>query len=127
MKKLTNDSGQTLIALLIFMLVAMTVTLAAIAIAITNIHSNNSFTNGEIALQNAQSGIENALISVERNPSYSGGVMTLSSGTATITVSGSGTLNIVSVGSIGNFQRTITATATDSSNIVTLTNWSETP
>src|ERR1035438_6680803 len=113
MIKRSNESGQTIIALLIFMLVAKTVTLAAIAIAITNIHSNNSFTSGELALQNAQSGVENALILLERNPSYSGGSMTLDNGTATITVSGSGTLNIVSVGAIGNFRRTITATATD--------------
>jgi hypothetical protein len=127
MIKRSNESGQTIIALLIFMLVAMTVTLAAIAIAITNIHSNNSFTSGELALQNAQSGVENALILLERNPSYSGGSMTLDNGTATITVSGSGTLNIVSVGSIGNFRRTITATATDTANVLTLTNWSETP
>lgn len=127
MIKRTNESGQTLIALLIFMLVALTVTLAAIAIAITNIKSNSSFTNGEFALQNAQSGAENALILLERNPSYSGSTMTLPNGTATITVSGSGTLSIVSVGAIGNFRRTVTVTATDTSDVINVTNWSETP
>ena len=126
MKKL-NDSGQTLIALLIFMLVAMTVTLASIAIAITNIQAGNSISSGEIALQNAQSGIENALILLERNPSYAGSTMTLPSGNATITVSGTGTLNIVSEGSFGNFHRKITATATDTANLINVTSWSETP
>lgn len=126
MKKL-NQSGQTLIALLIFMLVAMTITLGAIAIAITNIQENNTFTSGEIALQNANSGVENALINIERNPSYSGGTMTLQKGTATITVSGTGTINIVSVGIDGNFKRTITASATDTANVLSINNWSETP
>lgn len=125
--KHSNQSGQTLIALLIFMLIAMTVTIAAVAIAITNIQANNSFASGELALQNAQSGIENSLLLLERNPSYSGGTMTMTDGTATITVSGSGSITIVSVGTVDHFQRTITATATDTADVFSLTSWSETP
>lgn len=125
--KRINDSGQTLIALLIFMLVAMTVTIAATAISIINIQSNNGFTSGELALQTAQSGIENALLQLERDPSYNGGTMALGNGTATITISGSSAVVIKSVGTNGNFQRTVTATATDTANVVTLTSWSETP
>jgi len=109
------------------MLVAMTVTIAAIAITIINLQTNDGFVSGELALQNAQSGVENSLIQLERNPSYSGETMTLSNGTATITVSGSGTLTIVSIGAAGNFKRTVTATATDTANVITITGWSETP
>lgn len=125
--KRSDESGQTLIALLIFMLVAMTVTIAAIAITIINLQTNTEFVSGAQALQNAQSGIENSLLQLERNPSYSGGTMALSKGTDTITVSGSGTITIVSVGSVGNFQRTVTAIATDAANVITVTSWSETP
>jgi hypothetical protein len=126
MKRL-DQTGQTLIALLIFMLVAMTVTIAATGIAIINIKSNNSVSTGILALQTASSGVENALIELERNPAYTGGTMTDGGGTATITVSGSGTLTIVSVGAVGNYQRTITATATDTANVISLSSWSETP
>jgi hypothetical protein len=126
MKRL-NESGQTLIALLIFMLVAMTITIAAIAVSITNIKSNISLTTGEVALQNANSGIEDALIRVQRDPSYSGGTLTLPGGNATISISGSGMLNIVSVGSSGNFRRTITVTATLTNDTLQVSNWSETP
>ena len=126
MRKL-NESGQTLIALLIFMLVAMTVTLASIAIAITNIQAGNSISSGELALQNAQSGIENTLINLERNPSYSGGTMALSNGNATITVSGTGILNIISEGNYRNFHRKITVNATNTANVINITSWSETP
>jgi hypothetical protein len=122
-----KQAGQTLIALLIFILVAMTITIAAVGIAITNIKSNNSVVSGEIALQNATSGVENSLLLLERNPNYSGGTMTFDSGTATITISGSGTITIVSVGMVGNFQRTVTATVSDTGNVISLTNWSETP
>ncbi len=122
-----REDGQTLIALLIFILVAMTITIAATAVAIINIQANNSFTTGEQALAAANSGIEDAVIQLERNPSYSGGTMPIANGTATITVSGTGTQTIVSIGSVGHFQRTVTATASTTANIVTVTNWSETP
>jgi ABC-type nitrate/sulfonate/bicarbonate transport system substrate-binding protein len=122
-----RQNGQTLIALLVFMLVAMTVTIAASAVAIINIQSNNNFTSGSEALLNANSGVEDTILKLERDPSYSGGTLNIGSGSATITVSGSGTLTIVSVGSSGNFQRTVTATITDTSNVMSLTSWSETP
>ena len=126
MKRL-NDSGQTLIALLIFMLVAMTITIASIAIAITNIRSNISYTSGEIAFNFASSGVENGLNQIQRNPSYTGSILTFTSGTATITVSGTSPYTIVSIGENGNFQRTITATAKIVNNNIVITNWSETP
>jgi hypothetical protein len=127
MKHSLNESGQTLIALLIFMLVAMTVTIAATAVAIINIQSNNGLSNGQTALITANSGIENALINIERNPSYTGGTMSLNNGTDTISVSGTGTLTIVSVATVGHFQRTVTATVTQTGSNINLSSWSETP
>jgi hypothetical protein len=126
MKKL-QEAGQTLIALLVFMLVAMTVTLAATAIAIINIKSDNSLASGQTALLNANSGIENAIVSLERNPAYTGGTITLASGTATISISGTTTVTIVSVGTVGRYQRTETATLAYANNIYSLTSWIETP
>lgn len=126
MKRL-DSSGQTLVALVVYMVVAMTITLAAVAVTIINVRANNSYTSGELALQYAHDGIENALIQLERNPGYTGETMSIGSGSATITVSGSGAVTIVSVGSVGNLQRTVTANATDSSNTVTLNSLSETP
>ncbi len=126
MKKL-NTSGQTLVALLIYMVIAMTITLAAVAVTIINIRANNSYSSGSLALEYAQDGVENAMIQLERNPSYTGETMSIGSGSATITVSGSGSLTISSVGSVGNYRRTVTATATYASNSLTLNSWAETP
>ena len=126
MKQLQSN-GQTLVALLIFMLVAMTITVAATAIAVINLQSNNAFASGSQALYDANSGIENAILELERDPAYGGSTMTIGSGTATITVSGTGSLTIVSVGSVGNFSRTVTATATESNDLITVTGWNETP
>ncbi len=122
-----NDSGQTLVALVIYMVVALTITFGAVAVSIINVRANSNFTNGELALQYAHDGVENALIQLERDPTYVGETITISSGSATITVSGSTTKTITSIGSIGNFKRTVIATATNSSNNYTLTSWVETP
>ncbi|HSW80197.1 MAG TPA: hypothetical protein VLG47_05465 [Candidatus Saccharimonadales bacterium] len=85
MKKLNNE-GQTLIALTIYMVVAMIITLGAVAVTIINIRANTSYTSGELALQYANDGVENALIRLERDSSYTGETMSISSGSATITV-----------------------------------------
>lgn len=122
-----GESGQTLIALLIFVMLTMTITFAAAAVTIINTQANNNNTNGQLALMNAESGVENALLQLERNPNYTGETMTLANGTATITVSGSTAKTITSVGSAANLSRKVTATANYSSNSYTLTGWSETP
>lgn len=123
----STSAGQTLVALLVFMMVSLTLTLAATAVIIINTKSNTGYHSGDLARQNAETGIENALIQLERNSTYSGETMTLSNGTATISISGTGTLTITSVGTSGNLTRTVTATVTITNNILTLTSWSETP
>lgn len=126
-KKLRGADGQTLIALLIFMVLAMAITITAATITIVNLQANTAYSHGEMALANAQTGAENAIMQLERNPNYGGETMTLESGNATITVSGTGTKSIVSIGKDANFSRTVTATVTDAANIITLINWVETP
>jgi hypothetical protein len=131
MTRKLNDGGQTLIALLIFMMLAIMLTSAAVAITIINTQTNTGYMNGELALSNAESGAENALLKLERDPTYSSETMNMvdgnSTGTATITVSGTTTKTIISVGTVGNYRRTVTVTASDTANQITVTNWSETP
>lgn len=122
-----DQSGQTIIALLIFMLLAITITTTAVAVTVINLQGGTAFANGEIALNDANTGAENAIEQLERNPSYGGETMTLTDGTATITVSGTTTKTIISVGAFGNFRRTVTVVAANASNTITPTNWSETP
>ncbi len=127
MSRTTDQAGQTLVILVVFIVMSITLALSATAVVIINIRGDNAAQLGEQARANAETGIENALIQLERNPSYTGEAMTLNNGAATITVSGVSPVTIVSVGTDGAYTRTITATATISSNIVNLTSWSETP
>lgn len=122
-----RQSGQTIIVLLIFMLLAITLTTSATAIIIINLRGDTSYQNGERALQIAQTGAENALIRLERDNTYTGETMTLANGTATITVSGTTPYTIMSKGMSGASIRTITVTATMTNNVLAVTSWSETP
>jgi Tfp pilus assembly protein PilX len=127
MRLRSAQTGQTLIALLVFISIAMLVTMAAAAVTLINVQSNSSYANGSTALQVAESGVDNAMQRILRNPNYTGETLTIGDGTATITVSGTTTKTIVSRGTCSGLQRTITATATYNATVLTLNSWSETP
>ena len=126
-----QQRGQTLIALLIFMMLSILITTTAVTITAINIQGNNQGNFGELARQAAETGAENALLQLERDPAYSGETMNInSSTTATITVSGTTTRTITSVGTIagiGTFKRTIVVTASYANAVFTVTSWIETP
>lgn len=127
MKRIHNQSGQTLVAMLAFMATALIITTGATAVTIANLQSASEYSRGEQALQIAESGADNAMVRLTRDPSYAGETLTVGTGTATITVSGSPSYTITSVGRVGDFRRTIQVTATRSNNILTQTAWSEVP
>ena len=126
-----GSNGQTLIALLIFMMLSIIITTTAVTVTVINAAGNTQTNFGELALQAAETGAENALLRLERDPTYTGETMTINSATtATITVSGTTTRTITSVGTvagIGTFKRTVVVTASYSGLAFTVTNWVETP
>lgn len=122
-----NQSGQILVALLAFMATAFIITSAATVLVITNIQSASRYGMGEEALQLAESGADNALMRLVRDPAYTGETLTIGAGTVTITVSGSPSYTITSVGKLDDFRRTVQVTATRSNNAVSITSWSEVP
>jgi hypothetical protein len=122
-----RQSGQVLVLLLAFMATAFILTATATSVTIANIQSTSTYSSGEEALQIAESGADNALLRLARDPSYTGETLTIGTGTATITVSGSPSYTIVSQGTFGEFQRRIQVTATWSNTVLTVTSWSEVP
>ncbi|HTH72053.1 MAG TPA: hypothetical protein VL737_01675 [Candidatus Pristimantibacillus sp.] len=127
MSRTTRESGQTVIALLIFMMLVISITAVAATVTVINVRNNNAVAGGEQAMNNAETGAENALVRLQRDPSYSGETITLPNGAATISVSGTTTKTVVSEGTYGNFRRTVTVTATLTTNVLAETSWSETP
>jgi hypothetical protein len=121
------QQGQTIIALLVFMMMAITLTTTAATITAINTRTNNSFIAGEQARLNAEIGVENSMQRLLRDNTYTGETMTLTDGTVTISVSGTNTKTIVSQGISGGLRRTITAVVTITNNVMTLNSWTETP
>lgn len=109
--------GQALVTLIFFMLFATTVTTAAVFVIATNSISGAKLQEGTIAYQAAESGIDNALVRLLRDPvHYTGETgLVVGSGTVDITISGAGTIAnpyiILSKGKKGSFVKQIQATA----------------
>lgn len=108
--------GQALITLIFFAIIASAIATAAVIMIAVNSISGNKFQQGAISYEIAQSGAENGLIRLLRDPSYTGETLTVGNGNATIQVTGSGTdaspYVILSKGQSGNFIRTVQINAT---------------
>lgn len=117
--------GQALITLLFFTIVGITITSAAVVMILVNSLSGTKQQQGEIAYDVAQSGAENGLLRLIRNPAYTGETLAIGNGSATITVTGSGTVAspfvILSKGTVGSFMREESITATYQNNLLTVT------
>ena len=74
----------------------------------------------------AESGVENAMLRLLRNPGYTGEAMNINGGNVTVQVTNNGTIfTITSVGKIGFFVHTIQAIGTMTNNTLTLSSWKE--
>lgn len=119
------QSGQALVTLLFFMIIAITITSSAVVVIILNSQSASKVARTQEAFAAAESGAENALLRLLRDPNYSGEIMPVNTSTATITVSGTSPITITSVGKSGEFLRTIQAQAEYANNILTVNSWKE--
>lgn len=122
---LDKSDGQAVITLLFFMIVAIIVTSGAIIVTLTNSLSGSTLQEGILAYYTAESGGENAIIRLLRNPNYSGENLAVDGGQAQITVSGTNPKIISSKGIVGNYVKTIEIQADISNNIVTILSWKE--
>jgi hypothetical protein len=120
-----NQKGQTLIMLLIFVIMCIMITTASVAMIVTNSQASDKLYQGTTALDVAESGAETAMIKLLRDPNYAGESVTVGTGQAVITVTGSNPKIIVSKGTIGNFTRKIQVVADYTNNILTASSWKE--
>lgn len=127
MKNVYNEKrkGQGLIVLIVLVAMALTIISSAVTSNVINSISTTRTQEGESARDIAESGIENALLRLLRDSNYVGETLSVGSGSATITVSGTNPKTIVAVGNIGTYRRTITVTATETNGVLSVTTWSE--
>lgn len=122
---LKAHSGQTLSVLLVFMAAAIIIISGAVVVTIVNSTSSGNFASGSVALDIAESGAENGLLRLIRNPNYSGEILPVGQGTATITVTDGATPTLISVGAIGAFSRKIQVKTSYNNNVLTISSWKE--
>lgn len=120
-----EEIGQTLVTLLLFMVIVITITSAVITVSIVNSQSLTRFEQGTEAYYVAESGAENALLRILRNPSYAGETLPVGNGAAVIQVTSGATTTITSTGQIGNFVRKIEVAVSFPSGTMVVNSWKE--
>ncbi|OGH17862.1 MAG: hypothetical protein A3C22_03300 [Candidatus Levybacteria bacterium RIFCSPHIGHO2_02_FULL_37_10] len=120
-----KESGQALITLLFFVLISLTITSGAIIIIIINSLSVSKSQEGTLAYYIAESGVENAMLRLLRDPNYAGETLIIGESTVIITVTGSNPKTAVAVGQNGNFKRTIQVDMDYNNGYYTISNWKE--
>ncbi len=127
--KINIERGQALITLLFFTVIGVTVTSAAVVMLLVNSISGTKLQQGDVAYEIAQSGADNSLIRLLRDPTYTGETLAVGNGSATISVSGNGTIGspfvILSKGTNGIFVREVQVTATYQNNLLTVSSRKE--
>jgi hypothetical protein len=118
-------SGQALVVLLFYMIIAITLTTTAVAVIVSNSLSITQEEQGSRALEVAEGGAENSLLRLMRDTNYAGETITLDDGSATSTVSGTMTKTIVSTGKIGNVTRVVQVIVSTTNGVMTVTSWQE--
>lgn len=117
--------GQALTTLLIFTAIALTVITATVMLSVANATSASTTELGDEVYGIAESGAENALIRLLRDPNYTGETLTIGNGQATMTVVGNNPKTIMSVGTLGAFRREIQVVVLLTNGVVSIQSWKE--
>ena len=121
----TLQKGQALITFLFFTIIAMAVVSAAVVTVLLNSLGNAAVQDGQAARALAETGMDNALLRLIREPAYSSETYSVSGNTVQTTVTGSGPYTVVTKGTVGSYTHTVTATATYSAGMFTVLSWQE--
>lgn len=121
----TNQSGQALVTLLVFVASAILITSGAVAVAISNAKSTTLLETSAEVYQSAEAGIENAVLQLERNPAYTGETITVGNQTVTIAVTGSPPTTITATSTGYGSKRTIEAIGMFTNYAFVISSWKE--
>lgn len=127
MKRTKNrkSEGFVLTALLVFMVVILLVTTTMMLVSVSNLKGETYFDAGSEALTAADSGAENAILRLLRDPYYSGETLLVGDSTVVITVVGSAPQIITAVADSGSFERTVRVELERVDGMLEVTSWKE--
>ncbi|MDQ5951174.1 MAG: hypothetical protein QG639_451 [Patescibacteria group bacterium] len=119
------QAGSVLITLLIFVVVSLIIVSSAVLLVVDSTVITTNQQIGTTAISIAESGAENAILRLLRDPSYTGETLTVGTGTAVITVTGTTPMVVRSVGTLGDFERTVEVLVARQNGVLTVTSWKE--
>ncbi len=117
-----NQKGQVFVTLLFFVIIGITIISAETIVLFTNILSASTAEQGTNAYYVAESGIEEALLRLIRNPGYAGQVLTVGGGNAVIQV-GNGI--ITATGTYANTIKKTQVQTVNSNGVLKIVSWKE--
>lgn len=125
-----SSSGQALVTLLFFVLIGLTIISAAAVMVFGNIQSASVTEQGNYAYFVAESGIQEALIRIIRDPGYSGTPvgqpLSIGEGNVVIQVSSSsGVITATATGTFNNNVRKIQLQTVYNNNVASISSWKE--
>lgn len=118
----TQQKGQAVVALLFFMTISISIVTAMVIIVLNNVTAVSSLEQGNSAYYAAESGAQNALLRLIRDPSYSGETLTVDGGTVTIQVANG---IATSTATVASSVRKVQVNTVYNNNIRTVTSWTE--
>lgn len=115
--------GQTLIIMLVVTGFVMIVLSAALVMSLTS--STLTITTNDALAANywAEATMENGLMRFLRDPSYTGETFASGRNSAVLTVSGNGPYTFTVISTTGTSKRTLSAVATFTNGVMTVSNW----
>ena len=118
--------GQAFITLIIFVAISVIIITAVIVIVGSNSMAMTTQAQSVSLREYAENGIENALIRLLRDTSYTGETIMVDGVTDVVTVTGSATAKtITSVATLNNFQKKIVANIAYTNNVISVVNWQD--
>lgn len=125
--KCLNSQGNALITLVFFTVIAITIITASALVLSANLLSTSSVEQGTQAYYNAESGAENGMLSILRNPQITGTqTMTFDNGTASVNINPTPDV-IISTGTSGKSTRTVKVITSHDPDGIHITSWQEVP
>lgn len=102
-----SQRGSMMVLLMIIVVVGTIIAATSVLLVVDATVMTTVQSSGSTARDIAESGAENAILMLLRNPSYTGESLALNGGTATISVTGADPVQITSIGEIGAYRRTV--------------------
>src|SRR3990167_5083503 len=121
-QKINPQIGQAVISLLFVMTISIAIITAIVIIVLNSVTAASNFEQGTVAFYAAETGFENALLRLLRDPNYSGETLNVDQGSVTIQVDGG---TITSTANVANSIRKIEVETLYNENVLTVTSWKE--